>query len=179
MKIAFYKAAKKPGFAKIWSMLIAAYTGGPYSHCELVFPDEWAKKPFSELGIMVQPHDKDGSLCFSSSEMDGGTRFKMIDLTDGKWDLWEMEDLNARVAMNWCQDHQFLKYDWAGLRGFILPWTKPNPEDLFCSEAVIECCQWQGELLKWPKGGKLIAGHTAPNDLAVCLGLLPTPRITA
>jgi len=172
MKIAFYKARKKPGFAKLWAMGIAAISGGPYSHCELVFDKGMEQTPFNQLGVLVVKHDPGGSLCFSSGEGDGGTRFKLIDLEDGKWDLFDMPDLNPRVAMNWCIEHQFLKYDWAGLRGFVFPWSHPDPDDLFCSEAVVECCQWQGELLKWPSGGKVDAGKTSPNDLATLLGLL-------
>jgi hypothetical protein len=172
MKIAFYKARKKPGFAKVWSMAIAAISGGPYSHCELVFPEGTEKTPFSELGILVRQHDPGGSLCFSSGEGDGGTRFKLIDLNDGKWDLVDLPGMDARVALNCCREHQFLDYDWAGLRGFVFPWEKANPEDLFCSEAVVECAQWQGELLKWPGGGRVIPGKTSPNDLATLVGLL-------
>lgn len=172
MKIAFYKAKKKPGFAKIWSLGIAMITGGPYSHCEIVLDPKYITEPFSETGILVQQHDPDGELCFSASEMDGGTRFKLIDLKDGKWDVVDMAEMNDRIVLNWCQDHQFLKYDWAGLRGFVFPWSKPNPENLFCSEAVVKCCQWQGELLKWPVGVPVIAGRTSPNDLATLVGKL-------
>ena len=168
MKIAFYRAAKKPGIAKLWSLGIAAITAGPFSHCELVF-DTTDEKTFPANTML---HDSGGNLCFSSSEADGGTRFKQINLHDGKWVLWEFPDLNAQVAMSWCLDHEGLKYDWAGLRGFVFPWDKPNPADLFCSEAVVECAQWQGELLTWPGGGKVIAGRTSPVDLATLVGVL-------
>lgn len=168
MRFAFYKAAKKPGFAKVWSLGIAAITGGPYSHCEIVFPLSDPRN-FPNTTLM---HDDGGELCFGSAEADGGTRFKQINLSDGKWDLVEMPDLNQKFAMEWCLEHQGIKYDWAGLRGFVFPWDKPNPADLFCSEALIECAQDQFELMKWPGGGKVIAGKTSPNDLATCLGLL-------
>ena len=171
MKIAFYKAAKKPGFAKLWSLGIALITGGLYSHCEIVLDDKYIMAPFNDTGIIVMQHDKGGSLCFSASEMDGGTRFKLIDLKDGKWDVVGMPDMDDRRVLNWCQEQQFLHYDWAGLRGFVFPWSKDDPKVLFCSEAVILCCQWQAELRKWPTGRAVIADRTSPNDLATLVGL--------
>jgi hypothetical protein len=47
----------------------------------------------------------------------------------------------------------------------VFPWRKPDPADLFCSEAAIECEQDQGFL----QG--IAAGKTSPNKLAALIGL--------
>jgi hypothetical protein len=171
MKIAFYKASSKPLPARIWSKLIAGYTAGPYSHCELVF-DDGNFFPLS-LNVLVQNPRGPGDLCFSSSEQDGGTRFKLIPLQPKHWDIVKMPELYLDEAMDWCEKHDSLRYDWRGLRGFVFPWEKPDPKDLFCSECVIECCQDQGLLTQ------LVAGKTSPNDLARAVGLLKPEGIRA
>ena len=169
MKIAFYKASSKPFPAKIWSLLIAHGTGGPFSHAELVFDN--LKIPI-DGDIQGMDKIKGGeSLCFSSSETDGGSRFKAINLDPKKWILADLPELDAVRAYWWCREHNHLKYDWWGLRGFVFPWEKPDPKDLFCSEACVECAQDQGELTK------LTAGKTSPNDLARAMGVLRPERI--
>lgn len=159
MRLAFYIAAK----GTIWSKLIAKFTGGKYSHVEIVF-DNWTGA--FPKGMDIREHDPDGSLCFSSAENDGGTRFKILDLTDGKWDLVPIQ-IDSVKALLWCVAHQHIRYDWRGLRGFIFPWEHPDPRDLFCSECAVECMQHQGLLLPAPP----VAGKTSPNALAALFGL--------
>ncbi|MDP9112452.1 MAG: hypothetical protein M3O20_02085 [Acidobacteriota bacterium] len=159
MKLAFYRAAKGTLFSK----LIAWFTRpGGYSHVELVFP-EWSGAFPPDMDI--REHDAGGTLCFSSAENDGGTRFKILDLNDGKWDFAPIA-LDYAKALAWCIRHQHLAYDWRGLRGFVFPWEKPDPKDLFCSECAIECSQDQQLFLQ------LVAGKTSPNTLARAVGLL-------
>lgn len=156
MKLAFYRAAK----GTVWSKAIALWTRGPYSHVEIVFDDlDWSKWRRPPVLIDLREHDAGGTLCFSSAENDGGTRFKMLDLHDGKWDLFPFP-VDAARALQWCAGHQHLAYDWRGLRGFVFPWEKPDPRDLFCSECAVECGQDQGIFRA------LIAGRTSPNALA-------------
>jgi hypothetical protein len=168
MKVAFYKAASKPFPAKIWSLLIAQGTDGPFSHCELVF-DDW--KGIVPASMNIQNLKGPGNLCFSSSETDGGTRFKIIDLKPKHWVLVDLPHIEPVRALWWCKEHDGLKYDWRGLRGFVMPWETPDPKDLFCSECVVECGQDQGEF--WT----LTAGKTSPNDLARFLKVIPPERI--
>jgi len=158
MRLAFYRAAKGTWFSKS----IAWFTRpGGWSHCELVF-DTWTGA--FDPSLDIRQHDPGGSLCFSSAENDGGTRFKVLDLNDGKWDTVPVA-LDAGKALLWCRSRQGRKYDWRGLRGFILPWEKPDPADLFCSECAVECFQDQ-QLFS-----QLIAGKTSPNALAKVVGL--------
>lgn len=163
MKIAFYRAIRP------YQRLIAFITRpGQYCHCELVFDRFTGKLPITMGGVVIPvlEHDPGGSLCFSSSEQDGGTRFKTIDLTDGKWDVVDVP-IKSLAAFKWAVAHLNVQYDWAGLRGFVFPWDKADPKDLFCSECAVECMQDQGFY------ADLVAGKTSPNALARAVGLLP------
>ena len=155
IQFAFYKASK----GTLWSKAIAWFTKGEYSHVEIAFRDlPQALWEFYRCEMKVVPHDPGGTLCFSSASNDGGTRFKILDLGDGKWDLVDVP-LGVEQALKWCIAHQGLKYDWRGLWGFVFPWETPDPKDLFCSETAVECSQDQGML------GWLTAGKVSPSAL--------------
>lgn len=123
MKLAFYKATNENLFGKA----IAWWTKGPYSHVELVFSN---------------------GMSFSSSSRDGGTRWKRIDYSDGKWDLVEIP-VNAvdeaRIA-RWCDSVCGAKYDWDGIFGFVIPFWRQHANDWFCSEVCTAALQRVGLL---------------------------------
>lgn len=119
MKIAFYKGRRSENSnAKLFDIAVAWWTGGLYSHCELVFNDS----------------PKEAS-CYSSSNRDGGVRFKTIDLTSGHWDVVDLHSFDENAAWRWFTKHHGQPYDVAGLFGFVLPWRTQNPNHWFCSEA--------------------------------------------
>jgi hypothetical protein len=119
MKLAFYKGrlADNPK-AKLFDIAVCAWTGGPYSHCELVLGSD----PLTE------------AQCWSSSKRDGGIRLKTIDLTSGRWDVIEIQG-DEKAAEQWFIQHAGQGYDVPGLFGFVLPWRTENPAWWFCSEA--------------------------------------------
>ena len=182
MRLAFYKTEH----GRLYQKAIAWWTRpGPYCHVEVVF-DGWDHVYYSNMDI--QQHDAGGSLCFSSSEQDGGTRFKIIDINPEQWDTVDVPYSYER-SLAWALRHQHLKYDWRGLRGFVFPWEKPDPADLFCSEAATELGQAQGVAHPgyafFRRGGRnmqdifrldllkaAIPGKTSPNALAHIVGLL-------
>jgi len=93
MQIALYKA---PG--TIFDKLIRFVTRSQYSHCELVI---------------------DG-LCYSSSPRDRGVRMKHIDLTEDKWDVFEIEG-DKVWALDWFINNVNKPYDWVGAVLSVVP----------------------------------------------------------
>lgn len=150
MRLAFYKAEK----GTVWSRLIAMWTQGPYSHVELVF-NEGTQPP---LGVTAIQHDPHGTLCFSSAENDNGTRFKILDMNDGKWDFIDVK-LDEQLALADAKSFLGLKYDWKGIMGFVFAPIPDNKYEYYCSEIVTLLLQQQGLV-------KDINSHkTSPNQL--------------
>ena len=118
MKVAFYKGRKR-----LFNKLTSWWLRGPYSHCELILED-------SEFG----------SLCASSSFMDGGVRVKVIALDPEHWDVIDV-DGDAAFARQWLNDHAGEGYDTLGLIGFIARVIKQDKRRWFCSEAVAAMLQ--------------------------------------
>ena len=118
MEIALYHHPKT-----LTDMAIRLWTWSKYSHVELRFNT-------------VPPTDSDDhALCFSSSGRDGGTRFKYIDLTDGRWDRWRVEKPAVEAAIfQWCLGKTGKKYDFLGIFGFIIGKQLQDPEKWYCSE---------------------------------------------
>ncbi len=117
LELAFYKGRKR-----LFNRLVAWWTRGPYSHCELI----------------AQSGFNGGSLCWSSSMMDGGVRQKLIVLDPEHWDLISIEvtDEQAQFAVNWFVSHNGQRYDTIGLLGFIWRAAVDNPSNWVCSEAL-------------------------------------------
>ena len=113
MRIACYKGRHK-GLPGLFDAAVRWWTGGPYSHCELVLSED---------------------ICGSSSVRDGGVRLKRIDILSGNWDLLEVGG-DEQAAVEWFNAHLGAKYDYAGLFGFIWRPGRGNRQRWFCSEAV-------------------------------------------
>ena len=132
MQIAYYT-----GRRLLFDRLVQWWTGGPYSHCELVL----------------------NGVCHSASLRDGGVRSKVIDLTTGRWDVLDLPQYDAGDevdALQWFAVHAGEGYDVAGLLGFVLPWRTQNRRRWFCSEAIAEALQitrsWEkspNDLARW------------------------------
>jgi hypothetical protein len=112
MQLAFYKGPPTGLMHKVGHWGTKVFTGSQYSHCELVI----------------------NGTCCSSSSRDGGVRFKTIDLTTGKWDVYEV-DGDVAAAWDWFCIHAGAKYDWAGIWRFLLPFLPQHSNQWFCSEA--------------------------------------------
>lgn len=117
MKVAFYKGTR-PGLQGIYNRLVRWWTRGPYSHCELVL---------AEL-----PH---GSLCASSSFIDGGVRTKVIELDPARWDVVTVR-ADSRRAHAWLTEHERDGYDLLGMFGVALRPLGEARRKWFCNEAV-------------------------------------------
>ena len=159
MKIAFYLGRK--GGMK--DKAIASYTHGPYSHVEFVVDE--TDYPLDDL---VHRHDIGGSLCYSSSSMAPrhGCGFELIDLADGKWDVYQLPPANWAPSVSLAIVDSGRPYDWRGIVGFVLPHVPDNREERFCSEEVTLMLQAAGYLCG------VDAVRTSPNELARLLRFL-------
>jgi len=182
MKVAFAKVTKLTDF---WGRVISLITGGPYKHTEIIFSqkassryiqklmhdrpdyfDVWIRnshyqiRSASERARVIATIDLVTELptlrlCFSSSAMDRGVRFKLIDLEPKKWDFiscdgdQEME----KDLIEWCEIQVGRGYDFLGLAGFILchlKLVKPDHLKVWCSE-IIEDALYRTHHLYGPK----------------------------
>lgn len=117
MQVAFYK-----GRSRLFNRLVAWWTRGPYSHCELI----------------VEYEPSGAAVCWSSSMMDGGVRRKAIELKPEHWDVIQLEvsALDLIRAQDWFERRDGHAYDVLGLFGFIWRAAKDSASRWFCSEAV-------------------------------------------
>lgn len=113
MQLAMYKGPPPDLLHRIGHWLVCIGTLSRYSHVELVI-DGW---------------------CYSSSYQDGGVRRKRIDLTSGRWDVFEITG-DQRAAYVWFMQRLGASYDWGGVVRFVLPFVRQRPGEYFCSEAV-------------------------------------------
>ena len=115
MRLALYKGIR-PGWQGVYSRLVRWLDGGPYSHCELVFED----------GVNA-----------SSSYIDGGVRFKIIDYRPEHWDFIDLPDALEDSARDWFRSHVGQPYDlWGNVR-FAFGFARESKGKWFCSEAVM------------------------------------------
>jgi hypothetical protein len=112
MKIAFYKGTR-PFPQSLFNQGVRWWTGGIYSHCELVFSD---------------------NISASSSFIDHGVRFKKIEYDDC-WDFLDLKDFDELSARCWFQIHVYEKYDLLNLLGFIWRRKDGSSKKWTCSEA--------------------------------------------
>ena len=145
MQIAFYKGTKS-GIAGLFNRLVRWWTGGQYSHCELILG--------AASGLVP-------ALCASASNLDHGVRTKTIALDPARWDIFEVGGDADRVAA-WFKRHDGQPYDLLGLFGFVGRRQDGDPGKWFCSEA---CAAALGLHEPW---------RYCPNTLAAVLrGLRP------
>lgn len=123
MQIAFYK-----GEGRLFDKLIRWWTGGKYSHCELVFSDNtW----------------------FSADAWENKVRYTSFDYNVTNWDfvtltLNSKEELGVRA---WCDSKVGKKYDWLGVvLCQVLKVGIENPDRYWCSEVCARALQWVGKL---------------------------------
>lgn len=131
MKLALYKGTR-PGFQGLYSRLARWLDGGSYSHCELVFGD----------GVSA-----------SSSYIDGGVRFKIIDYGDtDHWDFIDLPDALEDSARDWFRIHAGQPYDlWGNVR-FAFGFARESKGAWFCSEAVMAALGFKEAYRYGPSG---------------------------
>lgn len=118
MKIAFYK-----GHGNWMDFLIRLKTRGMYSHTELIFCDGFS---------------------FSSSQWDGGTRFKKIKYDDFHWVLIEIPLSNEeeKKIRKFCEQQNNKPYDWkAIILAQIFNFYDQSAGKWFCSEICTKALQ--------------------------------------
>lgn len=109
--IAMYK-----GKGSFYDSLIRFTTNSQYSHCEVVV----------------------AGTCYSSSPRDGGVRSKVIDLNDGKWDVFPVPHATPVNVLQWFVSNVGKKYDWFGAITQVLPIDLAKNDKYFCSEACAQ-----------------------------------------
>jgi len=129
--VALYKGPATGWFHQAWHRLVCWWTKSIYSHCEVVI----------------------GGVCYSSSNRDGGVRAKVIDLTSGRWDLFDL-DGDEGAALAWFQRHMGEGYDWLGVARFVVPFLPHFRHLWFCSEA-------SGAALLWADADRVKPGDFA------------------
>jgi hypothetical protein len=119
MKIAFYKGLHRDSSLLDKGICIASFSR--YSHCEIVFSD---------------------GLCASSSWMDGGVRFKAINIGSGNWDVYGLSipDVQEALARSLFNLHEGSGYDVRGAVAarFGVDWRAKDA--FFCSGICAEAC---------------------------------------
>lgn len=113
MQLYLYKGPASYKWQQLSHRLICWFTGSTYSHVELTI---------------------DGT-SYSASARDGGVRGKRIDLSTGRWDVFDV-DGDEVAALRWFESHYGQRYDYAGVARFVLPFLPQRSGEWFCSEAV-------------------------------------------
>jgi hypothetical protein len=122
MILAAYKGTR-PGISGLYNKLGRRIAQGPYSHSELIFPEE-------------------GGISWSSSYIDGGVRGKHIGYSSvGHWDFFEIPaSFDHAKALSYFKERDSWGYDVRGnLRfGVSIVFPSDDKHKLFCSEAIAE-----------------------------------------
>ena len=122
-------------------MRAAFYIGDPNLNPDARFFDRtiswWTKSPYTHVEWVF-----DNGMCFSASPVDGGCRFKNIDITTPKWKVVDVPWANHDEIWEFCTDRDGLKYDWLGIfLSQTLPLNVHDPNRWFCSEIVMASLQ--------------------------------------
>jgi hypothetical protein len=121
MLIAFYKSTR-PMPQGLFNVIVRGAMDSKYSHCEAIFGTDFTKPV----------------LCGSSSFIDGGVRIKEILLNPAHWDVLDVPCFDMGPSKQWFIDHAGEPYDVRGLASTVLPLIKDNPDQRFCSEAILD-----------------------------------------
>jgi len=117
MRVAFYKGTR-PKLQGVYNRGVRAWTRSPYSHCEIIFSD---------------------GLSASSSYLDGGVRFKLIEYDPDHWDFLEIASVEAadeRAVREWFMAHQGSRYDLMGNLGFVIGFFRDGSDKYSCAESI-------------------------------------------
>jgi len=124
VKVAFYKSNQPK--ADYQDKLIAWWTGGIYSHTELII---------------------DGYM-YSTSPRDKTVRKKEHIYNEDIWDYVEVGNVDVDKILTFFEMTKNQKYDWLGILGFIIPF-KDRTDKWFCSEWVSNALKIAGCKKLW------------------------------
>lgn len=143
MKVAFYKGYGSTWWKRVISWLVKVWTGGPYSHVELVDTND-SKAP------------RNWTWYSASSFDEGEVRIKSVDCKCHHWDVWEVVGADEQAAFDFIKSQVGKKYDWLGIfLTQVLPLDKHDHNKWFCSEichaALVEAgvCPERGQSHKF------------------------------
>lgn len=142
VQLAFYN-----GKENFFNKMTCWRTNGNHSHVEIIFADGFS---------------------FSSSQWDGGVRFKDILYTStDKWDILDIPDMGVRkekLMKEWCESQVGKKYDYRGILRFFVGVKEDNPDKWFCSEI---CCAALQRVRVLPS--LLVPSQMSPEDLYIAV----------
>ena len=120
LKVAFYR-----GDGRLFNVITKWRTSGEHTHVELVFPD---------------------GRSFSSSQWDGGVRFKSIAYEPEKWHIvmLPLTALEVASVLEFCEREKGKKYDWRGILDFFAGKGDGDKNSWFCSEICAAALQQVG-----------------------------------
>jgi hypothetical protein len=117
---------------------VASYRGGKTLFDKITRRRTNGERTHSELIFF-------GGISFSSSQWDGGARFKEIEYDLAKWDITPIHGVDDAAVLAWCRKNDGKKYDWRGILGLMVGKKDPGATDkLFCSEACTLALQAGG-----------------------------------
>ena len=116
VQLALYKGPPSSLLHNISHYTTRLFTWSNYSHAELVI---------------------DG-VCYSSSARDGGVRSKIIDLSSGHWDVFDIyvSEQTKVKALSWFTEHNGDPYDYRNVVRYVLPFIGHNKKHWVCYEAI-------------------------------------------
>jgi|TARA_R110000824_G_scaffold11540_2_gene50335 hypothetical protein len=119
VKIAFYK-----GEGNIINRIVRRWSGSPYSHAELVMPD-------NKTWIGISP--------FLNSEVCARNVLKNPNLNLGDWDFlnFDITDEQVSIIMEFYEQTKGNRYDWIGmLLSQMVPFVIKQEKKWYCSEWI-------------------------------------------
>ena len=114
MKIAFKKGVMP------WDWVIRIFSGGPFSHCELVFRDKVFFGAYPVTGVRYRRRT-------------ALSRWVFVDIP-----LTREQEEKIRA---WCDTEYGCNYDWLGVFRFIIKTLRPSETRWFCSELCVKALQ--------------------------------------
>ena len=146
MKIAFYKGKDKKPFYRFLGILVFLWTWGKYTHVELIDdragidkPDNW--NWYSASGIT-----------------EGVVRMKRVVYIEDHWDVWNIDDIDTELVVNYFKTQDGKGYDWVGIMfNQFLPLRLHSKDKWFCSEIVTRAIQVSSQI-----GHELKPYNTSP-----------------
>lgn len=116
MRAAFFRG-RHPGLKGLFGVLIKHWTLNQYSHCEIQFSD---------------------GMCASALALDGGVRYKRLDLDPADWDFIDLPDHLEPAARAWFDAHVGKAYDYLGDLHFVIGTVAASRDKWFCSRAIAD-----------------------------------------
>ena len=139
--------------------LIAKWTNGPYSHVEIMIPNNNIYYMYSAVNYKEYRGVRKQKGYFNRDVFD----YKEIEITKEQY----------LIIYSFLESILGSKYDGAGILGFILP-TQDRTDRWFCSEVVSNCFKIIGEEFMW----LIEPSSVSPNRLGRMLHMIENNQPT-